>query len=906
MVTKESKNGREIFVAIDSNSIVHRAFHSYPESLETSSGVQVNAVFGFTTMFLKVLDLFKPKYILCAFDTPKPTHRHVKYAAYKGTRKPTDKSLIAQFPIVEDIVTSFNIPILKKEGYEADDILGTLAEFVKNGRWANENVHLCIVSGDNDLLQLVDERVSVILPQGNFRNLKEFDVNAVVEKYDIYPKQLEDYKAIVGDVSDNIPGVKGIGHKGASELIKEHGSLDGVYANLNSLKPRIKTLLEESVDQVSLSKELVAIYKDMDLDIKLESCLQKDFDVSVVKEKFVEFEFKSLINKVPVSIAQEKKSSSGDEQFGLFGQEPKKTFSDNGFDLEALRASLKGAKEITGVFLQADEVVSKKNWIIFGGVDNLGKDFLFSSSFEKSQDVVAKIFEEPLDCEIIVYGFEDFVANLGCLVSVDGVFDIKLLSHIANSGLRDYSLSNLAFVYLGKYLPEKIDPADSSKTLNFVKEILEKIVEELSGREISEDLLGKKVKFLEYSSNLENSLSIVLALMEKRGILVDEDLLNNLHFELDKNVKNLVKEIYECVGHEFNINSTKQLSDILFNELGLPTFAKTKTLFSTKEEVLKKLEHSHPVVSKILEYRQKTKLMNNYVKAYRVGVATKKKRGEELSIHTDFKQTGTTSGRLSSVNPNMQNLPVAGELSEKLREIFIPRKGFVFLSADYSQIDLRVMAHLSQDEKLIGDFEKEKDIHLSTASRILDKVEGDITSAERKIGKTINFGIIYGLTAYGLSQSLKISVSKAEEYINEYFENYSGVREYINNMTKEVQNTRYVRTILGRQRNMLGINSRNLRVQNAAIREAINMPVQGGSADVMKIAMVEIFKMISEKYKDNAFMILQIHDEIVFEIKEELVKSFEDDVKKIMVGCVSLKVPLGVNIVVGKNIAELK
>ncbi len=907
MVTKESKNGREIFVAIDANSIVHRAFHSYPPTLETKGGVQVNAAFGFATMFLKVLEIFDPKYIVCTFDTPRPTFRHAKYTPYKGTRKPTDQSLIDQFPIVEDIVRSFNVPVLKKEGYEADDILGTLAEFVRTGKWASSNVHLCVVTGDTDLLQLVDEKVSIMLPQGNFRNLKEFMKDEVFEKLGVYPEQVVDYKSIMGDSSDNIPGIKGVGAKTASDLLSKFGTLDGIYGNLDSLKPRTRMLFEEGIEQASLSKELVDICKDVDIVINLESCLVKDFKKADVKKKFVELEFRTLVGKIPESVdgRKEKRSSYTSEQIDLFSEMLSPSEIPQGVDIEALKGALMGAKEFTCLFLQPNEVISGEKWIMCGIVDKSGEVMEFSFP-AKAGEGVSQIIEEGLPRETYFCGWEEFAAEFTPLPTVDTLYDIKLLAHLDNSALRDYSFGSLCFTYLSRNLPEKLDPNECTKPLRFVKEIFEKIKKELDERKINSDLVGEDVGFLDFCSKTENSLSLVLAEMEHRGVLVDEELLDKLHSELEKDISELVQKIYYDIGHEFNINSSKQLSDILFVELALPPISKTKTSLSTREEVLKKLEGSHPVISKILEYRHKTKLMTNYVQVYKTQLEEKRLLNEELKISTDFKQTGTTSGRLSSVNPNMQNLPLGDELSERLREIFIPRKGFSFLSADYSQIDLRIMAHLSEDKNLIADFENGKDIHLATAARILDKEEGDVSSSERKIGKTINFGIIYGLTAFGLSQGLKISVEQAGEYIKEYFENYSGVADYINAKTKEVQNTRYVDTILGRRRYVVGVNSRNIRVQRAAIREAINMPVQGGSADVMKLAMVDIFKLIQDSYLDKAFIILQIHDEILFEIKQGFEKEFEKDVKEIMENVVKLRVPLAVNISFGMNMAELK
>lgn len=906
MVSKESKNGREIFVALDAHSIIHRAFHSYPPTLETTDGLQVNAVYGFTVMFLKVLKMFEPKYIVCAFDTPKPTFRHAQYTAYKGTRKPTDQSLLDQFPVVEEVVRSFNVPILKREGYEADDLIGTLAEYVQEGKWSNSNVQLCVVTGDNDLLQLVDEKVSVLLPKRTFKTLREFSREDVYEKLGVYPEQVVDYKTISGDPSDNIPGIVGVGSKTAAKLLEEYDSIEGIYSNLNELSPRLKRLFEEGIEQASLSKELVKICKDVDIMLDLEACLQDDFNEYEVLEKFAELEFKSLAKQIPTSLKKKSQVSFSTEQFDLFDDVSQEDLVPREIDDEALSEVLKGVKKITGVFALENEIYSKEKWLMLRIENTQGKSLEISLKADESEKKILEIFKNSKDAEIYFYGWENFVAEFSKLPKFEKVYDIALLAHIENSGLRDYTISNLAFTYITKNLPEKLDPDNCKKALDSVGDIFEKISKELKEREISKDLLGEKVDFLEFNTKVETSLSFALADMERRGVLFNKELLEKLHSDLKEDIDRVVKEIYESVGHEFNINSTKQLSDILFNELGLTPVTKTKTLFSTREDVLRKLEGHHPVVSKILEYRQKTKLMSNYVHVYKIELGERERLGKELSIHTDFKQTGTTSGRLSSVNPNMQTLPSGNELSERLKEIFIPREGFVFLSVDYSQIDLRVMGHLSEDQVLISDFKEKKDVHLSTASRILDKPESEITSAERKVGKTINFGIIYGLTSYGLSQSLKISVEDAEKYIKEYFENYSGIAQYINWMTKDVQSKRYVESILGRRRYVSGVNSRNLRVQKAAIREAINMPVQGGSADIMKLAMIEAFNLIKEKYEGDVFMVLQIHDEILFEVKKEVLEDFKKEIKGLMENGINLKVPLEVNLGVGENMAELK
>jgi len=906
MVTKEQKNGKEIFVALDVNSIVHRAFHSFPDTLETTQGLQVNAAFGFTSMFLRVMELFDPKYIVCAFDTAKPTFRHTLFPEYKATRKPTDQSLIDQFPIVEDIVKSFNIPILKKEGYEADDIIGTLAKYVNDGKWSESNVHLCVISGDSDLLQLVGKNVSVVLPQGNFRNPKEFMREEVYEKFSVYPEHLVDYKALVGDSSDNIPGVKGVGSKTAVDLIQEYGCLDGIYSNISNLKPSIKKLLEEGAEQAGISKELATIFQDVDLKVGLEDCLEKDFDYSKVIEKFAELEFRSLINRVPESFDSKKEQENLENgQIGLFesnSQEKSKSF-----DSKELKQALESAQDMVVLFFDTNESSQKKASINLqikkvGGEET--RLVVYEDDFLEFLETVSQGKAKEIQGDIVFYGLEDFLPkveaeNLQILQFVEKVYEIKVLAHIDSSSGKDYSFSNLCFKYLSKHIPDPVDIAEIDKYFVYAKDICEKIKENLKGRAISFNLFKEEIDFLPFASKTENFLSVVLASMERRGILMDINLLKNLKNELEKDIKKLEQEIYYHVGHEFNINSTQQLADVLYNEIGLVPLKKTKTSYSTKESVLKQLEGAHPAISKILEYRKKNKVMSTYINAYESEMDSK-------TIHTDFKQTGTTSGRLSSANPNMQNLPVGDDLADRLRSIFIPRPNYIFVSADYSQIDLRVMAHLSEDEKLIEDFTEGRDVHLATASRILNKSQDDISATERRVGKTINFGIIYGLTPYGLSQSLEIPNDEAKRYIEEYFTHYSGVAKYIDVVGKDVQREGYVETILGRRRYVPGVNSRNVRVKNAAIREAINMPVQGGSADVMKIAMIDIYNLILEKYPKEVFMLLQIHDEIIFEVKYEVLEDFEKELKGIMEGIINLKVPLDVHISNGESLSELK
>lgn len=882
------KTFRDRFLAIDANAIVHRAFHAYPSSLQTSEGLQVNAVYGFTVMLLSALKTFDPKYVVCCFDTHKPTFRHLEYPEYKGTRKPTDQSLIDQFPMVEEVLKSFNIPIIKKEGFEADDILGTISKYVSEGKWSNGNLDLYILSGDRDLLQLVNERVKVCLPSGNFKNLVAYDREETFKYLGIYPEQVVDFKAMAGDSSDNIPGVKGLGSKTAESLLREFGDLDGVYRNIGKVKDRYAKLLVEGVEQVEFSRKLATIEKEVDISVKLEDSLLLDFDSNRVVEVFRKYSFKSLIPKL-----EEMGLSLGNvdsPQLDMFGAKPVSVERVDSIDFS-------NSSKAVVVYIGEEESLTGEPFFMYRSVDKQGKVKDMVTGPNRSTGI-------PLG-ETITYGWEESCLLLEGL-KFEKLFDIQLFSHIINSGRKGYSLRDLAFQYSNHTLPEKISQKDLVNVLDAVEEIVQKMLEEANKIELY-DYTRKNIEQIlrvneDYFNNVlkkvEIPTSIVLRKMEERGIMVDVQYLKKVDEDIKGEIENISKEIYESIGHEFNINSPKQLSDVLFNELGLPRKKKS----STRESVLSELVGSHPCVEKILMYRELNKVYSTYTNP----ILEMSLNNPENTIHTDFKQTGTTSGRLSSANPNMQNIPVQGVWAEKLRKSFIPRKGFVFVGMDYSQIELRIMADISQDNLLIEDFVDGLDIHKATASRIMGKEMEDVTKEERSLGKTVNFGILFGQTAYGLSSMLGIDVEKASEYIQSYFSHYLGVEEYIRSLEKEAYKRGYVQSILGTTRFIQGLKSRNIRMIKAAQREAVNMPIQGSEADIMKLAMISMDDAIEEEFKGKAYILLQIHDELIFEVKEDLSETFALRAKETMEEIISLEVPLSVNYNIGKNLASLK
>ena len=889
------KTSKDRFLAIDANAIVHRAFHAYPGNLQTDDGVQVNAVYGFTVMLLSALKTFDPKYVLCAFDTSKPTFRHEEYIDYKATRKPTDQSLIDQFPLVEEVLKAFNIPIIKKEGFEADDILGTISKMVDSGKWEDQNLELYILSGDRDLFQLVRGDVKVCLPSGNFSNLLEYDRENVFKTFGVYPEQVVDYKAIVGDASDNIPGVKGVGDKTVVELLKEYGDFDTIYKNLPKLKPRLQVLLGEGIEQAELSRKLAKIDQDMSLEIFLESCLMQDFDRKNVLDLFRRFKFKSLVARLDDIFGKD--SSGYSPQLNIFNGNTGNVEWASADEIENLSKSASG---IVCCFLSKEESTTDKELILTRFVDKNGVKT--DRAYENGG------YTLRADCETTFCNFENLVSRKDTVINMDLAksFDISLFSHVINSEKRDQNLKDLAFDYVGKVFREKISPLEISTVLDTVEEIKNAQINKANEIELYEYTLESIKKYLlvrsEYLVNVlrkvEMPVALVLSKMEEKGIRVDIKYLEELNEELAGKLEKIKEEIFASVGHEFNINSPKQLSDVLYNELNLPS----KGGLSTREDILVSLSGAHPCVEKLLEFRALNKIYGTYTSP----MLAMAKDSADQSIHTDFKQTGTTSGRFSSINPNMQNLPAQGEWSEKLRKAFVAREGFKLVGMDYSQIELRIMADMSRDNLLIKDFNDGLDIHTATAARILEKEIEDVTKKERSIGKTVNFAILFGQTPFGLSSLLKIDSKVALEYIQNYFEHYLGVEEYIRTLEKEAYRKGYVQTMFGTTRMIGGIRSKNIRMNKAAKREAVNMPIQGSEADIMKLGMVKLDELIAKGFNNDAHILLQVHDELVFEVARDRVEEFEEKALDILKNIVSLEVPLDVHVSNGDNLAELK
>ncbi len=893
------ESDKQVFLAIDANAIVHRAFHAYPSTLQTEEGIQVNAVYGFTVMLLEALKIFGPKYVLCAMDTHAPTFRHEIYTEYKATRKPTDLSLIDQFPLVEEILKAFNIPVIKREGFEADDILGAVSKYVSEGVWNGEDIDLYILSGDRDLLQLINERTYVCLPNGNFKNIVVYDSKKTLEKYGYLPEQVVDYKALVGDPSDNIPGIKGVGDKTAIQLLKKYGTLDEIYKHINEVEGRAKTLIAEGVEQAEFSRQLATIERGLNLDVRLTDCILKDLDRGLLDFTFKKYAFKSLIGRLD-EIFGKKILPTNQSQLDMFGSKGEDMKWSNE---DEVREIIKKSEELRVVYINNEESYSGEGYICIRGIDKEKhpKDILI-----KPMD----IFEYIKGKKVTFYNFEELVTyskNIS-IADVSTYYDVLLAEHILHSEKRNVKIKDLAFEYSTKVLNEKISPMDIQSVLDTLDDTYIEQIKRIDSLELYEYTKKSIERFLKVSdrhllstlTEIELPISVILSQMESRGFQIDWKKLDSIKTDIEKEIEECKKEVYSIVGHEFNINSPKQLSDVLYKELDLPN----KSKGSTRESILDSMLGIHPIIEHLLYFREVTKVLNTYIEPlYSNSIV---KSDGIHSIHTDFKQTGTTSGRFSSINPNLQNLPLEGVWAKRLRECFIAREGFELLGMDYSQMELRIMADISNDKLLTQDFVNDLDIHTATAARVLDKKMVDITHKERSLGKTVNFGMIFGQTAFGLSSLLGIDRNLAGEYIASYFEHYKGVEEYMRKIEYEAFEKGYVQTMFGTTRNIAGIRSQNRRLRAASAREAINMPIQGSEADIMKLVMKNLYSLIEKKYPKQVYILLQIHDEIVFEAKKNVIKEFSSEAKKIMLESILLDVPLDVHVSTGDALSDLK
>jgi DNA polymerase I len=881
----EVANLEKKFVIIDGNSIANRAFYALPP-MNNANGQHTNAAYGFTTMLLKVLDEQKPTHLLVAFDAGKIVFRHQNYAEYKGGRQKTPSELSEQFPYIKEILHSFDIATYELEGYEADDIIGTLTKQAEE-----QTIPTVIVTGDKDMLQLVSANTHVALTRKGISEVEWYTPDAIQERYGLQPSQIIDLKGLMGDASDNIPGVPGVGEKTALKLLHEYETVENVlnHAELISGKKLKEKIIEHQADAIQ-SKELATILRDAPVTINIDAVQYLSYQSEKTLSVLRKFEFKSLYERFgTVKVETPKQSLS----FTIVQDENKSAY-------EAFLG------DNCAFHLEIDQNNYHRASILGFGVESNGECFYIPFEVGKNWTKFKEWLAEENN-KSVYDGKQAIVALSWQGLTLKGIaFDILIASYLLNPSESDTSLSEAAMRAAGHKLPSdtQVYGKGAKWTVPEPEVIAEHVVRKaVAVREaqspLEEGLNQREMAELFYS--LELPLSFVLAEMEISGIRVDEEKLYNMGVELEHQLEELTTAIYSLAGVEFNINSPKQLGEILFDKLGLPVMKKTKTGYSTSADILEKLQEYHEIIPKILHYRQLGKLHSTYIEGLK-----KEIRGETGKIHTSFNQATTATGRLSSTEPNLQNIPIRMEEGRKIREAFVPsHDGSIIFSADYSQIELRVLAHIANDEKLKEAFLSNADIHTRTAANVFGVTEEEVTSMMRRNAKAVNFGIVYGISDYGLSQNLNISRKEAAQFIESYFAIFKGVKQYMADIVKQAKLDGYVTTLLNRRRYLPDINSSNFNVRSFAERTAMNTPIQGTAADIIKLAMVKMQQILKERNLKSK-MLIQVHDELVFEVPEDELEEMKRLVPEVMEGAMELNVPLKVDVNYGKTWYDAK
>ncbi|HWR84066.1 MAG TPA: DNA polymerase I [Candidatus Deferrimicrobium sp.] len=903
---------RKTLYLIDGSAMFYRAYFAFIRNpLTNSKGENTSATFGFVNSLLKIMREEKPDYMAVAFDTRHPTFRHVAYSEYKSTRAKMPDELVDQLPRIRQAVDALGIPSFELEGYEADDIIGTIARKAESA-----GMDVWCVTGDKDYFQLVDDRVRIYNPKPGSEAPEKMGREEVRTKFGVPPEQVIDKLALMGDTSDNVPGIAGIGPKTAQSLLEEFGSLESVLSNYESIKAKgTKEKVRAGIDSARLSKELVTIRTDVPIDFYLDTLQQHTVNKQAVRELFLEMEFSSLLKQIlPEGESQGVAEMAVSSAAALY-----KTVTSID-ELKRLVAQLSACKEIA-VDTETTSINALEARLVGVSLtDRAGCGYYVPLQHTKLAGVnlpydealreLKTLLENPRVQKIGQNVKYDLEVLHNCGIDIEPVsFDTMLASYVLNPSQRQHSLDFLAlkhFDYRMQPISELIGAGKKQTTFDTVPIDMATFyaAEDADYTFRLRGVLAPMIHSLglhDLYYNVELPLIKVLASMEEAGVRIDPEYLAELSVEMDKQLHSLEKEIYAVAGGEFNINSTQQLSHILFEKLSLPTKGKTakKTAYSTDVTVLEELAQLHPFPKLILDYRQLTKLKGTYVDALPKLISPKTGR-----VHTSFNQTIAATGRLSSTDPNLQNIPVRTEEGRQIRKAFIPRDAdHHLLVADYSQIELRILAHYSEDKGLIEAFQKGEDIHTRTAAEVFGVTVEDVTSQMRRAAKTANFAVIYGVTAYGLSQQTELDVDGARQFIDTYFQRYPGIREYIERTKQLARDNGYVTTLFNRRRYIPEINDKNFAVRQFAERTAINTPIQGTAADMIKVAMIRIHKSMS---KMRSRMILQVHDELVFDAHKEELDKLKTLVRTNMEKAMKLKVPIVVDLGVGENWLEAK
>lgn len=931
---------------IDGNALIHRSFHALPPTMTKKDGTPTNVVYGFVSFLLKSVRDLRPEYVVLTLDKKGLTFRHKKFKEYKAKRVKAPDELYVQIPLVRSVAESFNIPVFEKTGFEADDLIGTIVSQVASEKWQVESV---VVTGDKDTLQLVNDSTKVYSMSRGLTDSLLYDEEMVKEKMGVRPDQVIDYKALRGDPSDNIPGVPGIGEKTAVELIGAFGSLEKIYKTLDKnenkfegvVKPRIVGLLKEHKESAYLSQELATIKCDVDMNFDLEATRFKDLDKDKVIDALTELEFKSLLPRVQtifedsLHVSKKEKEEKSEDKFERNRKQFKYTHVDSEKKFFQFLKKLKAQKslafdtETSGKDPMCSDLLGvsfswkkgeafyiqlrignyelrscKEQGSLFGN-NGAGEN---EERAKKWLSKMATVFRDKKVKKFAHNGKFDIRVLKAFGVRVENfVFDTMIASYLLSPGSRGHSLDAASLTELGFEKINKSDLLGSGRDKLAFSEVEDEKMSLYSceDADCTRQLVTKlkprlKEQHLEkLFKQVEIPLIAALSNMEDNGILLDTEFLKKMSVRMTRKIKQLEKKIHSLAGQEFNIKSTKQLKEILFDKLEISTLnvKKTKTGFSTAADELEKLKNEHPIIILIQEYRELTKLTSTYVDALPKLINPNTKR-----IHTSFNQTIAATGRLSSTHPNLQNIPIRTKLGREIRKAFVAPHGSKLVALDYSQIELRLAAHMSGDKKMIQAFQNNADIHSQTAAEINQVSPEAVDKNMRREAKAINFGILYGQGPHGLSQTADIPYARARDFIDNYFEVFVDVKKYIDSEIKKAQEQGYVETLLGRRRYLPEINSSVVMVRKGAERMAMNTPLQGTAADMIKIAIIEIDKRVTS---DDVRLLLTVHDEVVLEVKNSLVDEVTKKVKKIMEEVIKLKVPVVVDVKVGKNWGEM-
>ena len=911
-------------VLIDGHALAYRAFHALPPTLSTKSGELTNATYGFTSMLLNVLRDEKPDYIIVAFDVGR-TFRHDEYPEYKAQRRKMPDELQYQLERIRDIIQALNIPIVEVPGYEADDVLGTLSR-----QAAAQGLETLIVTGDTDTFQLIDQHTRVLTSRRQFSETVIYDEQGIKERYGLTPAQLVDYKAIVGDVSDNIPGVRGVGEKTASALLQKYGSIENIYQHLEEVQPaRFRAALAEAREAALMSKHLATIVTNVPVSLDLEASRFGAFDRERLKEIFRELEFRSLMDRLPGG-----EVSGPPQQLSLFAEEtaapPERTAHtehqvvDTIPALDTLVERLRRARAVTFDVETTSPNAMKAELVGIALTDAPGKGFYIPVGHQAAGqrpplDMVLNQLRPVLTASGIARyahnGKYDITVLTRHGLSIPALaFDTMIAEWLIDPASRNLGLKNLAWSRLGVDMTPIEDLIGTGKKQKTMDRVPVERVAPYAAADV--DMTHRLVSVLEPElrtralwklfTEIEMPLVSVLAEMEMRGVKLDVEYLKEISIDLQKRLAALEQQIQQMVGYSFNIGSTQQLSQALFHTLGLPATGVTKTKsghYSTAANVLENLRGKHPVIDLLLEHRQLSKLLSTYVEALPALVNPRTGR-----VHTSYNQTGTVTGRLSSSEPNLQNIPIRTEVGREVRRAFVAEEGNLLLAADYSQVELRILAHISQDPAMLEAFHRGEDIHATTASALYDVPLSQVTPEMRRVAKTTNFAISYGVTGYGLSQQTALTPEEGNKFITAYFTRFPKVKAYLDETRRRAAEQGYVETLLGRRRYFPELQSKDkvhAGARAAAERMAINTPIQGTAADIIKIAMVRLHRALRERGL-QAGMILQVHDELVLEVPEDEVKTVIPLVRQIMEGAYQLDAPLKVDMKLGKNWLEME